>query len=68
MGRTLSDTFAGIAPSSAPVFVLMQLLGGGLGLAAAVVLHPGSRRLAEDLTHTGERKHATDPDPAEAQS
>jgi len=26
-----SDTFAGIAPASAPAFVLMQLAGGGAG-------------------------------------
>ncbi len=69
IGRTLSDTFAGIAPSSAPLFVFMQLLGGALGLAAAVVLYPGARRLAEDLTHTGGRdRTAADLDPAEAQS
>ena len=30
--RTLTDTFAGIAPSSAPAFVLMQLVGGALAL------------------------------------
>jgi glycerol uptake facilitator-like aquaporin len=65
IGRTLSDTFAGIAPSSAPMFVLMQLLGGLLGLAAAVVLYPGVRRLAEDLTSTGDRARTTDLDPVE---
>src|SRR3712207_9025068 len=27
LARTLSDTFAGIAPSSVPVFVLAQLVG-----------------------------------------
>lgn len=68
IGRTLSDTFAGIAPSSAPVFVLMQLLGGALGLAAAVVLYPGTRRLAEELTHTGAGERTTDLEPAEAPS
>ena len=62
IGRTLSDTFAGIAPSSAPLFVLMQLLGGLLGLAAAVVLYPGSRRLAEDLTSAGGRERTADLD------
>jgi glycerol uptake facilitator-like aquaporin len=40
VGRTLSDTFAGIAPGSVPLFVVMQLLGGALGLAAALLLHP----------------------------
>ena len=69
IGRTLSDTFAGIAPSSAPVFVLMQLLGGALGLVAAVALYPGARALAQDLTTTGERPSAApDPSPAEAPS
>ncbi len=61
--RTLSDTFAGIAPSSAPLFVLMQVLGGLLGLAAAVVLYPGSRRLAEDITNAGDRPRTSDLDP-----
>ena len=32
VARMLSDTFAGIAPASVPMFVLMQLVGGVLGL------------------------------------
>jgi glycerol uptake facilitator-like aquaporin len=40
LARTLSDTFAGIAPASVPPFVLMQLVGGALGLALLAVLHP----------------------------
>jgi len=40
LARTLSDTFAGIAPSSMPLFVLMQLVGGVLGLGLLAVLHP----------------------------
>src|SRR5690349_11913411 len=40
IARTLSDTFAGIAPSSAPLFVLMQLLGGALGLGLVRLLFP----------------------------
>jgi len=38
LGRTLSDTFAGIAPSSAPAFVLMQLVGGTVALALVHLL------------------------------
>jgi arsenate reductase len=38
--RTLSDTFAGIEPASAPMFVLMQLLGMALAVWAARVLYP----------------------------
>jgi glycerol uptake facilitator-like aquaporin len=33
IARTLSDTFAGIKPSSAPMFILMQLLGAVLAFA-----------------------------------
>ncbi len=51
VGRTLSDTFAGITPSSAPMFILMQLIGGALGLAAVVLLYPRAAQLADDLTH-----------------
>lgn len=32
IARSLSDTFAGIAPSSAPGFIVAQLIGAGLGL------------------------------------
>lgn len=40
IGRTLSDTFAGIRPSSAPMFVLMQLLGAGVAVALIRSLFP----------------------------
>jgi glycerol uptake facilitator-like aquaporin len=40
LARTLSDTFAGIAPSSVPAFVLMQVLGGAVGLGLVALLHP----------------------------
>ncbi len=40
IGRTLSDTFAGISPASAPMFVLMQLVGGGLAVGVLRLLHP----------------------------
>ena len=40
IGRSLSDTFAGIAPSSVPMFVVMQLLGGALAVGAVLVLYP----------------------------
>jgi glycerol uptake facilitator-like aquaporin len=40
VARTLSDTFAGIAPASAPAFVLMQVVGGVIGLGLVTVLQP----------------------------
>ena len=56
VARTLSDTFAGIAPGSVPSFVLMQLLGAALGLGAVLVLYPRAGELAEDLTRLGEEQ------------
>jgi hypothetical protein len=38
--RTMSDTFAGIEPASAPMFVLMELVGAGLAVRAARELFP----------------------------
>ena len=40
VARMLSDTFAGIAPASVPMFVLMQLVGAAAGVAAVALLHP----------------------------
>jgi glycerol uptake facilitator-like aquaporin len=40
VARTLSDTFAGIAPSSVPMFVLVQLVGGAVATGVVAVLHP----------------------------
>ncbi|HEX4108172.1 MAG TPA: aquaporin [Solirubrobacteraceae bacterium] len=40
LGRTLSNTFAGIAPASAPGFIAAQLLGAGAALAVIRVLYP----------------------------
>jgi arsenate reductase len=40
IGRTLSNTFAGIAPSSVPMFVVMQIVGGLLAVIAARYWYP----------------------------
>ena len=48
VARTLSDTFAGIAPSSVPAFVVAQLLGGVLGVAAVLLLYPPAGAAAAD--------------------
>jgi arsenate reductase len=42
IGRTLSDTFAGIAWRSAPAFIGAQLVGGLAAVALARFLHPRS--------------------------
>lgn len=46
IGRMFSDTFAGIAPGSAPGFVAAQLIGGALGLLAVRWLYPARRKTA----------------------
>jgi glycerol uptake facilitator-like aquaporin len=40
VARMLSDTFAGIAPSSVPMFVVMQVVGGAVAAAVVYVLYP----------------------------
>ncbi len=47
IARTLSDTFAGIAPSSAPMFILMQLIGMVVAFGLVRLLHP----IAHQETH-----------------
>ena len=49
LARTLSDTFAGIAPSSVPAFVVAQLLGAALGVAAVLLLYPSAGAAAGDV-------------------
>ncbi|MBA3529301.1 MAG: aquaporin [Propionibacteriaceae bacterium] len=49
VARMFSDTFAGIAPSSVPMFLLMQLVGGALGYGLIKFLYPNSTVLAAEL-------------------
>ncbi|MDQ0620172.1 aquaporin [Arthrobacter globiformis] len=44
--RTITDTFAGIAPASAPGFILAQLLGGAVGFVLVRALYPAPAALA----------------------
>ncbi len=49
IGRTVSNTFAGIRPSSAPMFIAMQVIGAGLAIAAVRVLYPHVAESAADV-------------------
>lgn len=40
LARTMSDSFAGIKPSSAPMFIVMQLLGAAIGFCLIRFLFP----------------------------
>jgi glycerol uptake facilitator-like aquaporin len=51
IARMCSDTFAGIAPASVPLFVLMQLVGGVLGAGAVLLLqYPSVRKPISEET------------------
>ncbi|MFL6136532.1 MAG: aquaporin [Frankiaceae bacterium] len=49
LARTLSDTFAGIAPSSVPMFLLMQAGGAGAAVLTVRVLYPYVADVAADV-------------------
>lgn len=49
IGRTFSDTFAGIAPTSALAFIAAQLVGGAIGLGLAITMFPRLPKTAADL-------------------
>lgn len=62
LARTLSNTFAGIAPSSVPPFIVAQFFGGLLGLGAVRLLYPDVGDSAADVLLT----HADDDPPTGA--
>ena len=47
IGRMFTDTFAGIAPSSAPSFIGMQILGAAVGVAIVLAVYPDTGQLAD---------------------
>jgi glycerol uptake facilitator-like aquaporin len=48
IGRMFSDTFAGIAPASVPLFIAMQLVGAAVGVLLIRVLFPNTPAPAHD--------------------
>ncbi|WP_246486576.1 aquaporin [Kribbella qitaiheensis] len=49
IARAFSDTFAGIAPSSVPLFIVFQAFGAILGAALVAVLYPNAGASADDV-------------------
>ena len=49
VARMLSNSFAGIAPSSVPMFVVMQLVGGAVAVVVVQVLYPTASEVATDV-------------------
>ena len=48
IGRMFSDTFAGIAPTSAPGFIAAQVVGAVIGVALIAALYPDVAEAADD--------------------
>jgi glycerol uptake facilitator-like aquaporin len=61
IGRAFTDTFAGIAPSSVPAFVVAQLVGLLIALGLLILLYPRVGRGADDVVVP----HPADADTAE---
>ena len=49
IARTLTNTFAGIEPSSAPMFIVFQLVGGAIAIAAIDILYPSEGDVVRDV-------------------
>jgi glycerol uptake facilitator-like aquaporin len=58
LARTLTDTFTGIKPSSAPAFVAFQLVGGAVAVAAVRVLYPDAERVASEVVVPHQSEHS----------
>jgi glycerol uptake facilitator-like aquaporin len=52
IGRTLTNTFAGISPSSVPVFVLCQCIGAALAVVLFVAWYPDIREPEMLMEHS----------------
>ena len=50
VGRMFSDTFAGIAPSSVPTFLVAEVIGGVLAVVVIRALYPGATPTKTDMS------------------
>lgn len=62
IGRIFSDTFAGIAPTSAPGFIAAQIVGALIGLALIAALYPDAANSASDVVVPHHETHARNAD------
>jgi glycerol uptake facilitator-like aquaporin len=60
IGRSLTDTFSGIAPASVPMFIVFQIVGATLGALLTEYLYPRPGA-AEPLDLPGPVHHGPDP-------
>jgi arsenate reductase len=62
VGRIFSNTFAGIAPSSAPLFILAQLVGGALAVLLVRTLYPDSTSASAPSPEARASRRGTPPE------
>jgi len=62
IGRVFSDTFAGIAPTSAPGFIAAQIVGALIGLALIAALYPDAAKTADDVVIPHHETHGHNAD------
>jgi glycerol uptake facilitator-like aquaporin len=58
LGRMFSDSFAGIAPGSAPGFIAAQIVGALVGLALVVALYPDAPDTADQAVIPDHRERS----------
>ena len=58
LARTLSNSFAGIAPASTPMFIAMQLVGGAVAFGLIRLLYPLPPLTLEPPEPVGSDQHA----------
>jgi arsenate reductase len=64
LGRAFTDTFAGIAPASAPGFVVAQLVGLLVGMAALAILYPATSLRESSTARPSKQRTSLDASPA----
>ena len=64
LARTLSDTFAGIKPSSAPMFIVMQFVGTLIAYGLVACLYPVDLSVPDDLAPSTKPERAASSPPS----
>jgi arsenate reductase len=63
LGRSLTDTFAGIAPASVPMFIVFQIVGAAIGALLTEFFYPRRGVAPEPLDLPGPIHHGPHSEP-----
>jgi glycerol uptake facilitator-like aquaporin len=56
IARTMTNSFSGIEPASAPMFVVFQIVGAVIAVGVLIVLYPAIRPVADDVVVPHDRR------------